>query len=148
MTDMTPRLEPILKKLPDDPLLREFAEQFLQGASAHMLEVLGAAALQSLVQGRFAFFQEAVAQGGALRVQPKVDDPDDPESLIHSIRCGEVEGFAEEGIVHGGMLPKLRSAVEAIEAGVGKVHLVDGRIGHSLLLEIFTKSGVGTEIVP
>ncbi len=75
-------------------------------------------------------------------------DPDDPESLIHSIHCGEVEGFAEEGIVHGGMLPKLRSAVEAIEAGVGKVHLVDGRIGHSLLLEIFTKSGVGTEIVP
>jgi len=50
--------------------------------------------------------------------------------------------------VHGGMLPKLRSAVEAIQAGVGKVHLVDGRIGHSLLLEIFTKSGVGTEIVP
>ena len=75
-------------------------------------------------------------------------DPEDPGSLIHSIRCGEVEGFAEEGIIHGGMLPKLRSAVEAIEAGVDKVHLVDGRIGHSLLLEIFTKSGVGTEIVP
>ena len=75
-------------------------------------------------------------------------DPEDPESLIHSIGCGEVEGLAEQGIVHGGMLPKLRSAVEAIEAGVGKVHLVDGRIGHSLLLEIFTKSGVGTEIVP
>lgn len=73
---------------------------------------------------------------------------DDPQSLIHSIRGGEVEGLAEKGIIHGGMLPKLRSAVEAIEAGVGKVHLVDGRIGHSLLLEIFTKSGVGTEIVP
>ena len=75
-------------------------------------------------------------------------NPDDPETLVHSIRCAEVEGLAKDGVVHGGMLPKLRSAVEAIQAGVGKVHLVDGRIGHSLLLEIFTKSGVGTEIVP
>ena len=47
----------------------------------------------------------------------------------------------------GGMLPKLDSCVEAIQAGVGKVHLVDGRMPHSLLLEIFTKNGVGTEII-
>jgi glutamate dehydrogenase len=80
VANTTSLLDAILKKLPGDPLLREFAEQFLQGASARMLEVLGTAALQSLVQGRFAFFQEAVAQGGALRVQPKVDDPDDPDS--------------------------------------------------------------------
>ena len=80
VANTTSLLDAILKKLPGDPLLREFAEQFLQGASVRMLEVLGTAALQSLVQGRFAFFQEAVAQGGALRVQPKVDDPDDPDS--------------------------------------------------------------------
>ncbi|HRT29849.1 MAG TPA: acetylglutamate kinase, partial [Kiritimatiellia bacterium] len=53
----------------------------------------------------------------------------------------------ETGVVGGGMLPKLDSCVEAIQAGVGKVHLVDGRMPHSLLLEIFTKKGVGTEII-
>jgi acetylglutamate kinase len=46
------------------------------------------------------------------------------------------------------MLPKLNSAIHAIESGVGKVHMIDGRIPHSLLLEIFTKTGIGTEIVP
>ena len=56
VANTTSLLDAILKKLPGDPLLREFAEQFLQGASARMLEVLGTAALQSLVQGRFAFF--------------------------------------------------------------------------------------------
>ena len=53
-----------------------------------------------------------------------------------------------KGSFSGGMLPKLRSAVDAISSGVGKVHLIDGRIPHSLLLEIFTNTGVGTEIVP
>ena len=51
-----------------------------------------------------------------------------------------------EGIIAGGMIPKMESCVEAIEAGVQRVHLVDGRMPHSLLLEIFTKQGVGTEI--
>ena len=80
MTDTAAQLDPILKKFPDNSLLREFAEQFLHGVSARMLEALGTASLQSLVEGRFAFFQEAVAQGSALRVQPKADDPDDPDS--------------------------------------------------------------------
>ena len=75
-------------------------------------------------------------------------DPDDDGSLIHSICCSEVEPLADEGVISGGMLPKLRSAVDAINSGVGKVHLIDGRIPHSLLLEIFTNTGVGTEIVP
>ena len=70
------------------------------------------------------------------------------ESLIHSICCSEVETLAHEGVISGGMLPKLRSAVDAIGSGVGKIHLIDGRIPHSLLLEIFTNTGVGTEIVP
>ena len=80
MTGTPPPLAPILEKLPDHPLLREFAGQFLQGASSRMLEALGVSALQDLVEGRFAFFQEAVKQGGALQVQPKADDPDDPDS--------------------------------------------------------------------
>ena len=75
-------------------------------------------------------------------------DPKDPATLISEIHCGEVERLIHEGVISGGMIPKLRSAVEAIKAGVGQVHLVDGRLKHSLLLEVFTNAGVGTQIVP
>ena len=54
---------------------------------------------------------------------------------------------AEEGVIDGGMRPKVQSAVRAIEAGVHRVHMLDGRQPHSLLLEIFTDKGIGTEIV-
>ena len=74
-------------------------------------------------------------------------DVNDPASLIGTLRVGEVAKLKKDGVVGGGMLPKLDSCVEAIKAGVGKVHLVDGRMAHSLLLEIFTKQGVGTEII-
>ena len=75
-------------------------------------------------------------------------DPDDDSTLINTIKCSEVKGLSDEGIISGGMLPKLNSAIQAIESGVGKVHMIDGRITHSLLLEIFTNTGIGTEIVP
>ena len=74
-------------------------------------------------------------------------DVNDPDSRIASLRVGAIETLKEAGIVGGGMLPKLESCAGAIRAGVGKVHLVDGRMPHSLLLEIFTKTGVGTEII-
>jgi acetylglutamate kinase len=74
-------------------------------------------------------------------------DVADPASLITTLRVGAVATLKEAGIVGGGMLPKLDSCVEAIRAGVGKVHLIDGRMPHSLLLEVFTKTGVGTEII-
>ncbi len=74
-------------------------------------------------------------------------DVGDPQSLISSLRVGQLSGLRREGIIAGGMLPKLESCAEAIHAGVGKVHLIDGRMPHSLLLEIFTNQGVGTEIV-
>lgn len=74
-------------------------------------------------------------------------NPADPASLIATLRVGEVAGLKSAGIVGGGMLPKLDSCVGAIREGVGKVHLIDGRMPHSLLLEIFTRKGVGTEIV-
>ena len=74
-------------------------------------------------------------------------DVNDPASLLATLRIGSVCKLKETGVVGGGMLPKLDSCVEAIQAGVGKVHLVDGRMPHSLLLEIFTKNGVGTEII-
>ena len=74
-------------------------------------------------------------------------DVNDPSSLLATLRVSSVERLKADGVVGGGMLPKLDSCVEAIRAGVGKVHLVDGRMPHSLLLEIFTKQGVGTEII-
>lgn len=74
-------------------------------------------------------------------------DVNDPASLLATLRIGSVRKLKEQGVVGGGMLPKLDSCVDAIRAGVGKVHLIDGRMPHSLLLEIFTKKGVGTEII-
>lgn len=74
-------------------------------------------------------------------------DPSDETTLIHSLRADEVEGLIADGTISGGMIPKVRSSVEALGAGVGKVHMIDGRISHSLLLEIFTQEGIGTEIV-
>ena len=74
-------------------------------------------------------------------------DPKDPATLIHTLRVGDAPALVREGVIGGGMLPKIQSCVEAINAGVGKVHLVDGRMAHSLLLEIFTTTGVGTEII-
>ncbi len=74
-------------------------------------------------------------------------DLNDPDSLISSLPIGAIGQLRRDGVIGGGMLPKLDSCAEAIRAGVGKVHLIDGRMPHSLLLEMFTKKGVGTEIV-
>lgn len=73
-------------------------------------------------------------------------DPKDESSLISVIRTQDVPGLISEGVLSGGMLPKIRSCVEALENGVSQVHMIDGRKEHSLLLEIFTHSGVGTQI--
>lgn len=74
-------------------------------------------------------------------------DVNDPGSLVSSLAVGQIDALRRDGIIGGGMLPKLDSCAEAIRAGVGKVHLIDGRMPHSLLLEMFTKKGVGTEII-
>jgi len=74
-------------------------------------------------------------------------DMNDAESLVHSISHAGIEGLIADKVIVGGMIPKVRSALEALDAGVGKVHLIDGRIPHSLLLEIFTNVGIGTEIL-
>lgn len=67
--------------------------------------------------------------------------------LLPSLDQAKAAELVETGVVAGGMLPKLRSAFGALDAGVNKVHLIDGRVKHSLLLEIFTTEGVGTELV-
>jgi len=74
-------------------------------------------------------------------------DIHNPDSLVQSISRAGVEGLIADKVIVGGMIPKVRSALEALDAGVGKVHLIDGRIPHSLLLEIFTNVGIGTEIL-
>jgi len=71
----------------------------------------------------------------------------DPTSLITSLQINEVEDLISRGIISGGMLPKIAGAVEALKAGVSKVHIIDASLPHSLLLELFTDKGVGTEIV-
>ena len=73
-------------------------------------------------------------------------DPKDPNSLIQKIRIDEVPQLIEEGIITGGMIPKIETCVKAIENGVESCHIIDGRKKHSLLLEIFTKNGIGTMI--
>ncbi|MGF1448105.1 MAG: acetylglutamate kinase [Opitutales bacterium] len=73
--------------------------------------------------------------------------PERPESLISSLAATEVPGLIADGTISGGMLPKVESAVEAMNNGVQRVHFVDGRMPHSILLEIFTDKGIGTEIV-
>ena len=74
-------------------------------------------------------------------------DPADPDSLITTLCASEIEALIADGTIAGGMLPKVEGAVGALKAGVRKVHMIDGRLSHSLLLEIFTDSGVGTELV-
>jgi len=75
-------------------------------------------------------------------------NPKDPGTVIPHLQIGEVPALKAAGIVDKGMIPKVDSAVAAIRSGVDKVSFVDGRVEHSVLLEIFTDAGVGTEVVP
>lgn len=71
---------------------------------------------------------------------------DKDKNLISTLNKKKVEALVEKGVIAGGMIPKTRSCFEALDAGCAKVHIVDGRVPHALLLEIFTKEGIGTEI--
>ena len=73
-------------------------------------------------------------------------DPNDPSSLMQKIHIDEIPALIEEGIITGGMIPKIETCVEALNNGVKSAHILDGRIKHTLLLEIFTKEGIGTMI--
>jgi len=74
--------------------------------------------------------------------------PDDQASLLSHISEPDAERLLAEGVISGGMIPKVRTLLEALKGGVKKCHIVSGRVPHSLLLEIYTDRGVGTEIVP
>ncbi len=73
-------------------------------------------------------------------------DPDDPESIIRRIHVDELKELVKEGVITGGMIPKVETCINAVENGVKTAHILDGRVEHSILLEIFTKDGIGTMV--
>ncbi len=74
-------------------------------------------------------------------------DPGNENTLISTVRISEVDELIEKGIISGGMIPKIRACLTAASSGVRKMHIISGRIRHSLLLEIFTDRGIGTQIL-
>ncbi len=74
-------------------------------------------------------------------------DFSDPSSLVSSLKAVEAESLIKSGCIQKGMIPKVEAAVQAVRAGVKKVHLLNGKYPHSILLEVFTDSGIGTEII-
>jgi len=75
-------------------------------------------------------------------------DPNDPSSLLPHVSASRCRRLIADGVITAGMIPKIEASLDALDAGVGKVHLVDGRMPHSVLLEVYSDKGVGTEIVP
>ena len=96
-------------------------------AAAKLAEALGAEKLILLTDVR-----------GLLR------DPKDENTLIHVVRTQEVPALVEEGVISGGMIPKMQCCVDAIHGGVERVHILDGRIPHSILIELLSDEGIGT----
>ncbi|MCC6881619.1 MAG: acetylglutamate kinase [Verrucomicrobiales bacterium] len=120
------------------PVISPVARELGTGLSLNVNADLAASALAGrLGVAKLVFLSDV---RGVLR------DPKDESTIIPSIPVSEVEPLIESGVISGGMIPKVRSSVEALQAGVGKVHMIDGRVPHSLLLEIFTDGGIGTEI--
>jgi acetylglutamate kinase len=76
-----------------------------------------------------------------------LENKDDPTSILSTLKLSEVEDLIKRGVISGGMLPKISGAIKALRAGVRKTHIIDAGLPHSLLLEMFTDKGVGTEIV-
>jgi len=100
--------------------------------------------------------EAAAAIAGALKASKLVflsdvpgimRDREDPDSLVATVRADQVDALIRQKVLEGGMIPKVQGAVAALRRGVGKTHMIDGRLPHALLLEIFTNEGVGTEIV-
>jgi acetylglutamate kinase len=73
-------------------------------------------------------------------------DPADPASLISTLLLSEVDALIGKGVIQGGMLPKVKACTRALQGGVHKAHIINGKVSHALLLELFTDSGVGTEL--
>jgi acetylglutamate kinase len=74
-------------------------------------------------------------------------DPKDPNTRVSHITVDQIEAMVKDGTISSGMLPKVAACISALKGGVTKTHIIDGRIPHALLLEIYTEAGIGTEIV-
>jgi acetylglutamate kinase len=113
-----------------------------RGADRHVFNVnadeAAAAIAQALKARKLVFLSD---------VPGLLENPEDPASLLSTVRVNEVEGLIRRNVIDGGMRPKILGGVKALEAGVRKTHIIDASLPHSLLLELFTDKGVGTEIV-
>jgi acetylglutamate kinase len=132
--------EPILRALDEEriPIITPLANDPAEG-TLNVNADSAACEIATALKARKLVFLSDVP--GILR------DPSDEDSLISTITVEEVDGLIEKGVISGGMAPKIKSAEGALTAGVNKVHIIDGRLRHALMLEIFTDSGVGTQIV-
>ena len=122
------------------PVISPLGREMDTGKTLNINADLAAAALAcSLKPAKLLFVSDVP---GLLR------NPGDPASLIPSVSPAKADDLTSSGVISGGMIPKVQSAIEALQAGVEKVHFIDGRIPHAVLLEIFTPEGIGTEITP
>ena len=74
-------------------------------------------------------------------------DKDDPDSLLYTLTADRARELIDSGVIDAGMIPKVQACLETLDQGVGKVHIIDGRIRHSLLLEVYTTEGIGTQLI-
>lgn len=120
------------------PIISPLAED-REGQTYNINADLAAARVAGALRARRLVFMSDVP--GLLR------DPQDTNTLIPTLRISEVDELKRKGVIDKGMRPKINGAMRALQEGVHRVHFVDGRLPHSLLLEIFTDEGVGTEII-
>ncbi|MDH4477671.1 MAG: acetylglutamate kinase [Verrucomicrobiaceae bacterium] len=120
------------------PVVSPVAREVESGRTLNVNADLAACALATRLQARKLIFLSDVR--GVLR------DPKDESTLIPSLNPAYITDLKSQGVISGGMIPKVDSSLASLRGGVGKVHLIDGRIPHALILEIFTDIGIGTEI--
>jgi acetylglutamate kinase len=120
------------------PVVSPVARETESGKTLNVNADLAACALATRLKATKLIFLSDVR--GVMR------DFKDDSTLIPSLNPAAIEDLKKEGIISGGMIPKVDSSLESLRGGVGKVHLIDGRIPHALILEIFTDVGIGTEI--
>ena len=120
------------------PVISPLASEEGTGAALNVNADIAAASLAGKLRAaKFVYISDV---RGVMR------DPADASSLIPSLTAADAESLINQRVITGGMIPKVKSALQALADGVEKVHMIDGRIPHSLLLEIFTDKGIGTEI--
>lgn len=120
------------------PVVSPVARELASGKTLNVNADLAACAMATSLKATKLIFLSDVL--GVMR------DPKDSTTLIPSLDPDGIQKLKSDGIISGGMIPKVDSSLESLRGGVGKVHLIDGRIPHALILEIFTDIGIGTEI--